>query len=75
MGWDKLMDRIKELLTSLTAGGPGPEMGRLMGTADEENRKAILRVLEQGSRCWQREQSIAHPRQGRIVSFHAGLRM
>lgn len=39
-------DRIKELLTSLTAGGPGPDMGRLMGTADEENRKAILRVLE-----------------------------
>lgn len=39
-------DHIKELLTSLTVGGPGPDMGRLMGTADEENRKAILRVLE-----------------------------
>lgn len=39
-------DRITELLTSLTAGGPGPDMSRLMAFADEDNRKAILRVLE-----------------------------
>lgn len=39
-------DRITQLLMSLIAGGPGPDMGRLMAFADEDNRKAILRVLE-----------------------------
>jgi len=39
-------DRITQLLTSLTAGGPGPDMGKLMGGASETNRQAILRVLE-----------------------------
>jgi hypothetical protein len=39
-------ERIEQLLVSLTDGGPGPDMGRLIGNADQENVAAIVAVIK-----------------------------
>lgn len=64
-------ERIEQLLVSLTEGGPGPDMGRLIGNADQENVAAIVAVIK-GQALLGVHPELDRWRMGRAMKGHEG---